>query len=187
MTAPLEGEIEVASTAEEFVSPKQDQSYDLPYPMWAGLGVAYRDLLVQGLTMTADVAWTQWSDVDEIVRTTEEELPGGIGTQTLDWEDTIEVGVGLDYRASRTLSLRMGYRSVPSPGSEENYTFVLPQIEKSVISLGATYRRDTWHADLSLEYGAGQEVEIPVDGGNDMNGKHLEDSVVASLALIYSF
>ena len=188
MTVNVKGEIEVSSTFPEFVSPKQDQDYDITFPMWAGLGLAYRDLLVDGLTLTTDVTWTQWSDFGAIVRNTENELPGGLGSSDPpEWDDTIEVGVGLDYKMSRSMSFRMGYRNVPSPTDAEHFTFAFPQIAKSVVSAGLTYRRDTWHADVAFEYQAGETLDIPPQVNYESNGKNLEDLVVASLALTYSF
>jgi long-chain fatty acid transport protein len=187
MTVTVKGQIEVTSTAPQLVSPKQDQDYDLTFPMWAGLGLAYRDVLVNGLTLTSDVTWTQWSEFGQIVRNTETELPGEIASMDPQWDDTIEVGVGLDYRMSRAMSLRVGYRNVPSPVDAEHFTFVFPQIAKSVVSAGLTYRRDTWHADAALEYQAGESLDIPGNVNTDSNGKNLEDLLVASLALTYAF
>ncbi len=120
----------------------------------------------------------------------ERELPGDIGSSDPEWDDTIEVGVGLDYRMSRAVSLRMGYRSIPSPSDEEHFSYVFPQIAKSVVSAGVTYRSDAWHADVALEYQAGEPLDIPLfgEGANyENNGKNLEDLLVASLALTYSF
>lgn len=193
MTVSVKGEIEVTSTSPDMVSPKQDQDYDLTFPMWAGLGLAYRDVLVDGLTLTSDVTWTQWSQFGAIVRNIESELPTGLESADPEWDDTIEVGVGLDYKVSRSVSLRVGYRDVPSPTDDEHFTFVSPQIAKSVVSAGVTYRRDTWHADLALEYQSGESLDIPLQMDfetreyNQNNGKNLEDLLVASLALTYSF
>jgi len=187
MTVNVKGEIEVTSTSPDMVSPKQDQDYDITFPMWAGLGLAYRDVLVDGLTLTSDVTWTRWSKFAAIVRNTETELPGGLASQDPQWDDTIEVGVGLDYRMSRAVSLRMGYRDVPSPSDPEHFTFVMPQIAKSVVSAGVTYRRDTWHADVAVEYQAGETLEIPAQVNYESNGKNLEDLLLTSLALTYSF
>ena len=161
MTVNVTGEIEMTSTAEELVSPKQDQDYDLTFPMWGGLGIAYRDVLVDGLTLTGDLAWTQWSQFAAIVRNTENELPEGLGATDPEWDDTIEVGVGLDYRMSRAVSLRMGYRSIPSPSDEEHFSYVFPQIAKSVVSAGVTYRSDTWHADVAAGVPGGRAARHP--------------------------
>lgn len=187
MTVPMKGDIEMTSTAPELVLPAQDQDYDLTFPMWAGLGLAYRDVLVDGLTLTSDVTWTQWSQSGEIVRSTESELPEGIGSMDPEWDDTIEVGVGLDYKVSRAVSIRMGYRNVPSPTDEEHFSFVFPQIAKSVVSAGVTYRSDAWHADVALEYQAGEPLDLSPRVNYESNGKNLEDLLVASLALTYAF
>jgi long-subunit fatty acid transport protein len=188
MTVGMSGEIEISSDLAEYDYEKQDQEYDLTFPMWAGLGIAYRDVLVDGLTMTADVTWTQWSEFPGITRTTEGELPDDLDSPDPEWEDTIEVGVGLDYRMSRSVSLRLGYRNVPSPCDAEHYTVLLPMVAKDVVGAGVTLRGDAWHVDLSMEYQAGATFVVPADEVNfDNNGEHVDDLMTAGLSLTYAF
>ncbi|MBM3307067.1 MAG: outer membrane protein transport protein [Candidatus Eisenbacteria bacterium] len=189
MTVAMAGEIEVSSTHPDHATPKQDQEYDLVFPMWAGLGIAYRDVLVDGLTLTVDGAWTQWSKYKGIARVVDAELPSELHLDGADpeWKDTIEVGAGLDYRLSRALSMRAGYRNVPSPGDAEHYTAAFPQIAKNAVAAGMTYRSSAWHADLSLEYQIGEKLIVPANVNYDNNGEHVGDLVVTSLSLTYAF
>jgi long-chain fatty acid transport protein len=187
MTVAMSGEIEISSDVPEYDYEKQDQEYDLTFPMWAGLGMAYRDVLVDGLTMTADATWTQWSEFPGITRATDVALPEDVQSADPEWEDTIEVGVGLDYRMSRTVSLRLGYRNVPNPCDAEHYTALLPQTAKDVIGAGVTYRGDSWHVDLSMEYQAGRAFEVPFDVNYESNGEYLDDLMTAGLSLTYAF
>jgi len=187
MTVAMSGEIEISSDVPEYDYPTQDQEYDLTFPMWAGLGIAYRDVLVDGLTMTADATWTQWSEFPGITRTTDGDLPDDLQSADPEWDDTIEVGVGLDYRMSRSVSLRLGYRNVPTPCDAEHYTVLLPQTAKDVIGAGVTYRGDSWHVDLSMEYQASQTFEVPANVNYENNGEHVDDLMTAGLSLTYAF
>lgn len=195
ITVAMEGDIEVTSTNPAYQSAPQSESFDLTYPMWAGIGVAYRDFLMDGMDVTMDVQWTQWGKLAKITRTVDNELPGGLGTTQLDWENTFEFGVGLDYRLTRSTSLYFGYRSSPSPAPDETYDFVLPQTDKRVISFGVGYRQDVWSMDFCLEYQLGQAREFDVaenvftigTNGEDITDKNFEDVMIPSLSFTYGF
>ena len=185
MTVTFDGTVEVTSTSDDYVSPLQNESFDFTFPMWAGAGFAYRDFMFDGMTLTADVQWTQWSKVSEIAREVDNDLPNGLGTTTLDWENTLEFGFGLEYRVSRSVSMRFGYRSSPSPVPDSTYDFAMPVASKSVIGVGVGYRRDVWALDMSLVYQAGQKRRLAVAGDEDH--KYLDDVMVPSLSLTYGF
>lgn len=181
----MEGDVKVTSTLEDYVSPSQTETFDLTFPMWGGVGIAYDNFLFEGTVLTADVQWTQWSDVKEIVRSVDSELPHELGTTPLDWEDTIDFGVGMDYRLSRSTSVRMGYRLMPSPVPDATFDFVMPMSTKSAFSFGVGYRSDVWTLDLALVYQTGEKRRI--EGTDYMNGKHLDDILVPSLSFTYGF
>ena len=178
---------------------KYATDFKVKYPMWAGAGFAYRDFLFDGLTMTGDVQWTAWSSIDGIDRNVvwgstwiPEDIQALVPLEKTDlestkfnWEDTVQVAVGFDYRLGRSLALNMGYRSAPSPVADEYYDFVMPQTAKNVIGMGVTYRQDFWRASFALEYHAGDERRIV--GTDDMNGKHIEDLLIPSLSFTYAF
>lgn len=185
MTVTLDGDVEVTSTLEAYTSESQTEEFEFTFPMWAGVGVAYEDFLFEGTVLTADAQWTQWSAVDEIVRVVDTELPNDLGTTVLNWEDTIEFGVGIDYRISRSASVRMGYRTMPTPSPNETFDFVMPMSEKSAFSFGVGYRSDVWTLDLALVYQTGEKRRL--EGTEYMDGKHLEDIMVPSLSFTYGF
>jgi long-chain fatty acid transport protein len=173
----------------------QKSDFELTYPMWVGLGGAYRDFLFDGLTVTGDVQWTAWSSIDKIQRNivwggqwSPEDIESFevFDTTTLNWEDTIEVAVGFDYRLGRSMSLNLGYRSSPSPSPDETYDFVLPMTGKNVIATGVTYRQDFWRATFALEYQAGDKRRL-TGTTSDMSGSHVEDLLVPSLSFTYAF
>ena len=172
------------------VEEKYNEDFELRLPTWAGAGFAYRDFLFDGLTLTGDVQWTDWSTFDVISRTVVvrdslgEEMSVSEVTR-LDWEDTLEVAVGFDYRLGRSLALNMGYRNSPSPVPDERYDFVMPQTDKNVIAMGVTYRQDFWRASFAFEYHTGDARRIT--GTEDMNGKHIEDLLIPSLSFTYAF
>lgn len=192
MTIQCSGKSRITSETDSLSAASRDSEFEFTFPLTAGLGMAYRDFLMDELTLTADVQWTQWSSVDEISREMDAALPIVAGEDPnvteLNWEDTIEFGIGLDYRLSRTTSVRAGYRAVQSPAPDETYTALLPTTEKSVLGLGVTYRRDVWRLDVGLEYLLGSRITLDRSGDNwDMAGKNVDDIMVPSVAFTYLF
>jgi long-chain fatty acid transport protein len=194
ITVAMEGDVEVTSTEAAYQSAKQPENFDFTYPAWAGVGVVYRDFLMDGMDVTADLHWTQWGKLAKITRNVENELPGDLGTTVLDWENTFEIGIGVDYRLTRSTSLYLGYRNVPTPAPDSTYDFVLPQTDKNVIGLGVGYRQDVWRMDFCLEYQLGQSRVYDVkkrvytlSGVEDITDKNFEDILVPSLSFTYGF
>ncbi len=172
--------------------------FDVMHPGCLGGGFAYRDFLFDGLTMTGDVQWTAWSTIDTLSRDIVWGAGGGgwtaeeraaFETTEFNWEDTVEVGIGFDYRLGRSLSLNLGYRNSPSPVGDDNYyDFVLPQSSKDVVAAGVSYRQDFWRAAFAIEYHTGDERMIrDTEDITNMNGKHLDDVLIPSLSFTYAF
>lgn len=166
--------------------------------MWAAVGVAYRDFMFDGLTVTTDLQWTDWSTIESIDRTvewggawSEEDLAAlaSLESTQFQWEDTIEVAVGFDYRLGRSLVVNMGYRNSPSPipdsADYQYYDFILPISSKQVIGAGVTYLQDFWRASFAIEYHAGSTRRLTRTF--DMDGKHVEDLFVPTLSFTYAF
>ncbi len=195
MTMAYEGTygLLVSGGGEAYLKEKHDLDFEMRFPTWIGAGFAYRDLLFDGLTVTGDVQWTDWSTIENINRNiawaaqsvVPEELQQEFDTTHLDWEDTVEVAVGFDYRLKRSLSLNLGYKNSPSPAPDSTYDFVMPQSAKNIIGLGVTYRQDFWRAAFAVEYQAGDKRTISET--TDMDGKHLDDILIPSLSFTYAF
>jgi long-chain fatty acid transport protein len=181
-----------------------DKSYDLDfeirYPMWVGLGVGYRDFLFDGLTMTADLQWTRWSNLSGVYRNIDwgidpfrDEFLNEFNLERSDfentvmkWKDTLEFALGFDYRLGRSISVNLGYRNSPSPVRDDTYSFVMPSSDSNAIGLGVSYRQDFWRVAAALEYMAGDSMELRRTFDIN-NGKHLTDLLVPSLSLTYAF
>jgi long-chain fatty acid transport protein len=194
ITIGMEGDVEVTSTNLSYQSPSQTETFDLTYPMWAGIGVAYRDFLMDGMDMTVDLQWTQWGKLEKISREVANPLPADLGTTWLRWRNAFEFGVGFDYRLTRSTSIYAGYRRAPTPAPDESYDFVLPQTDKDVISFGVGYRQDVWRLDVSLQYQLGKAREflvandvITLNGVRDVSDKNFEDIMIPSLSFTYGF
>lgn len=176
----------------ESVDEKYKEDLELRFPMWVGAGLAYRDFMFDGLTLTGDVQWTDWSTFEElertvVVRDSVGEEVSVVETVRLDWDDTIEIALGFDYRLGRSMSVGMGYRYSPNPAPNSTYDFIMPQTTKNVIGMGVTYYQDFWRASFGLEYHAGDTRNITPAQNEAMRGKHVEDLLVPTLSFTYAF
>ncbi len=190
MTVTLEGDIEVDSPLAAAVSERQSEDLDFTFPLWAAGGFAYRDFLFDGLTVTADVEWTQWSEVTGFTRNLSTALPVYVEVLTdLDWEDALGVHVGADYRLSRSTSIMFGYSSVEGLSTPETFDFVMPQQAHSTFSFGFQQRQDRWTLDLGLVYYIGDTVNVAYEPrtGDYSQGKNLHDVLVPSVGFSYLF
>ncbi len=194
LTVSLDGDIEFSSVLDTLALGKHGEEMEFTFPMWAGVGLAYRGFLFDSLTMTADVHWTQWSEVSEFTRVMAVEIPEGqemlTPLTTLNWDDTIEFHLGFETKLSRAAALRFGYASIPATVATEDYSFVLPQGAHSIVSFGFGYRQDRWTADVTLAYMMGQAVtKAATTGelGDSSQGKNLHDEIVPSLSFTYLF
>lgn len=107
-----------------------DAEADLPLPLTVGIGVAYEP--IENLMLTADISLTQWSTWDVIDIT----LKKGSKTETVamkeDWSNTIEFGLGAEYKALDLKYLKLDLRGgaymvdTPSPVTTVNPTILDP-------------------------------------------------------------
>ena len=193
LTVSLDGDIEFSSVLDTLALGKHTEEMEFTFPMWAGVGLAYRGFLFDGLTMTADVHWTQWSKVSEFTRVMAVDIPDDqdflTPLTTLNWDDTIEFHLGFETQLSRAAALRFGYASIPETVAVEDYSFILPQGAHNVVSFGFGYRQDHWSADVTLAYMMGTAVTKPATEatGDSSQGKNLHDEMVPSLSFTYLF
>ncbi|MFO7888954.1 MAG: outer membrane protein transport protein [bacterium] len=103
------------------ISETSDVEADLPLPLTAGAGFAYK--ATDKLTLVADVSMTRWSSWDVI----DVEIEDGDNLELKqDWKNTIEVGVGAEYKLSSLLDLRAGIYTVDSPVPDETMSPTIP-------------------------------------------------------------
>ncbi|MCD4690720.1 outer membrane protein transport protein [bacterium] len=191
MTVTFEGDIEVDSPLAMLASDKQSEDFDFTFPLWAVGGIAYRDFLFDGLTLAADVQWTQWSEVTGFTRNMTTALPEDVDLLTdLKWDNALGVHVGFDYKMSRSTSLMFGFASEPGLAAASDLSIVMPQQGHSSFSFGFRQRQDRWVLDVSLFYHIGESVSRPTEtdtNGDYSQGKNVHDQIIPGVAFSYLF
>jgi long-chain fatty acid transport protein len=170
----------------------------LTFPLWLAGGVAFRPL--DGLTLTGDLQWTQWSKVDQI------ELKfidpywslfmtaSGENKMHMEWKDALQVRFGAEYWLRENLAIRGGYYYDPSPTPDKTMNFLLPNYTFNVFTVGLGYALNGLVIDLGFEFlsGKGREVEyakwlFDSEFANAQPGVYDMSIVVPNISISYKF
>ena len=115
-----------------------DVEADVELPATLSLA-GYHELNSKWAVM-ADITWTEWSTLDELVI----EFDVGLQPDTVevfDWDDTFRYGVGVNYRHSDTLLWRGGIAFDESPvPSKEKRGVRIPDEDRLWLSFGAGFK-----------------------------------------------
>ena len=135
-----------------------DVEADLPLPMTAGIGLAYK--ATPKLTLTADASWTNWASWGEI-----DILPKKTGYDTLtmkqNWKDTWQIGAGAEYQATECLSVLGGLYTVDTPCPDESIKpTILDPIRRWVLTGGVGYKTGKVAVNLTGEWVMFQDKEL---------------------------
>jgi len=132
---------------------------NLELPRNLGLGVAYT--FKDKVRLVGDTVWTDWSsalgtldlDFSDPDTLFSRVLFGRTGWQDylpMDWHDTVEYRLGIEYLASENATVRAGYSFGDSPVPGHTIIPPLARIFGDSVSAGCTYRWGRW--ELSAAY-----------------------------------
>ncbi len=135
---------------------ESDFERDVSWPMWISGGIAYK--VNKKLTIVADVQYSNWAALDELVAEYDA-LPQD-GVFTLDWEDAIQYRIGTEFMVSKETALRLGYYYDPAPSPDETLNFLFPSSENNVITFGVGHDFGNFRLDAAGEYLLGAERDV---------------------------
>lgn len=112
--------------------PEMTIKADLPLPLNVGFGVAFTG--IKNLTLSADVAMTQWSSWDIIK--VEDKDGKEVAELKENWENGIRMGLGLEYSLGFA-QIRGSFYTEPRAAIDETLTPTIPDINaRNVLLLG---------------------------------------------------
>jgi long-chain fatty acid transport protein len=165
-----------------------DAEREATWPMWLGAGVCVKPS--EKLTLTFDVQYTNWKEMDEISISFTN--PGwkaffeSSAALTLRWEDHIQLRFGLEYMVSETFAVRAGYYSDPIVSPIDTHNILVPSLGYNWITFGIGYKTGKIALDVAVEYGIGKDVEVSIaeaDPVVGMPGIHGMNLLVPNIAL----
>lgn len=134
-----------------------DIAAEVTTPATLSLG-AYHEF-DNGLALMADVAWTEWSEFDELrIEFKNSAQPDNVTSE--DWDDSFFVALGASYRLTPDFMLNGGIAHDESPIPDDTRTPRIPGADRYWVSLGGEYEL-TSNISLNASY-----THIFVDDGD---------------------
>jgi long-chain fatty acid transport protein len=192
--AKLKGDVEIPNALLVGADDTVDTgTREATWPMWIAAGIAVKPF--HGLTLTADVQYTNWKKMQTIPISFEDptwDTFFGAGgpydcVDELLWKNTTQLRFGAEYMVTKSFALRGGYYYDPSPGPLETQNILLPEFTYNWFTLGFGYQSEKFVIDASVEYGPGKGVTVPLAEGYAMPGDHCMKIVAPSLSFTYRF
>lgn len=166
---------------------------EVSWPWWVAGGVAVKP--VESLTLTADLQWTQWSEIDVMESEFKDPLWAILvdAERKMQWDDKMQIRFGAEYRIN-SVALRAGYYWDPSPAPDKTMNVLLPNYDFNVITFGLGYNLNGLQVDFAFEYLMGKERNIPLqktmtdpDWETAMPGKYNMKIAVPNISISYRF
>jgi long-chain fatty acid transport protein len=181
--------------------PKQGSEVPITTPQ--SLTVSYAQQLTDKLQLVAGATWTQWSVFENFdVKSTESEVGmiealgklgnGYIGHIEENWQDTVAVAIGANYRLNDDWLLRTGYANDQSPVSNSWRTARVPDNDREWLSAGFNYRiNQDLDVDFAFSYMFFEDTKVNeydrnLDGSVKAGSPNLQGTYSMD-AIAYSF
>jgi long-chain fatty acid transport protein len=164
-----------------------DTKMNVASPMWLAGGIALKP--IEGLTLTADAQYTNWSKLDQIALEFQDPAwAAGLtdaATLLLNWANKTQLRAGIEYDFGM-LAIRGGYYYDPAPAPDETLNILTPSFTFNSLAGGFGFRSGGLKVDLALEYLMGKDRTVAPSGDN-LPGLYEMKILVPMLSLSYSF
>ena len=138
-----------------------DTSLEVPSPTWLAGGVAVK--LLENLTATFDLQWTNWAKLSTLNIVFDDPSWAAVladeSAMVLDWKNRLQVRGGLEYAAG-DFAIRAGYYNDPAPAPDATMNVLIPSFTFNSFTAGFGYRKGGYKADVGLEYLIGQKRTV---------------------------
>ena len=133
----------------QFSSPVSSTSV---FPDIYSLGIAYKP--TERLVLDADVEVVRWSSFKHADLDIKQEAPPFItdSSTPLDWKDSWQYKLGLEYRMSERHFLRCGYAYIKNPVPEQTLEPGNPDADQHAFSIGTGYQHAPFWLDWFYSY-----------------------------------
>jgi len=179
-----------------------DLKRNLPLPLSMRGGVSFKP--APSLTLTADIHYTLWSMLDTITDRYADPLwemlfvTSGNDKKILNWKDTLQLRVGMEYRIGAT-ALRLGFYTDPAASPDSTNNLMFYDVSQNYITAGLglngkAIRLYGVHIDIGIEYGFEGSRTISEDSvltdpafEHAVPGTYRQQSLGIALAFSYRF
>jgi len=174
------GDFDIADPYRNQLPPDGDISTSITLPSAFSLGVAYN--ATPELNLELDGVYQTWSKFDEL----RIDLPGDAETLSpQDYENTLTIRLGGEYKLSPVAAVRAGYIYDPTPIPKTTISARLPDANRHDITAGGSYSFGNYDVNLGLLYVLPGKRETSMDDpyAPQFKGTYEVTAFVASLGL----
>jgi long-chain fatty acid transport protein len=159
VTVDMEGDLTLANLAPPVESAFGGAFYQTPvatsseFPAIFSFGLTYSP--GEKWTLAADFELVRWRSFTTAELDVHQEVPPFLVDTAvpLDWQDSRQFKLGLDYRCSQKLSLRSGYAYITAPVPDHTLAPGNPDADVHNLSVGFGYRTGRWTLDGFYDLG----------------------------------
>lgn len=165
-------------------------------PLKVGAGVLYK--LNEQLALNFDFRYNFYSSLDKEINSKFEDptweeksnitdtLTGfSVSSFPQYFNNSIDIGIGLEYLATEDLDLVFGYRFSQSPNSGKTYSLLNPTVDQHLLSAGFIYRDNQMTLEGSLVYFFGISKNINNSIEEVHNGDYNTSGMIPTITLKY--
>jgi long-chain fatty acid transport protein len=109
------------------------------------------------------------------------------GSFPLEYDNSFDVGIGLEYEASENVTVRCGYRYSQAQNTDETYSMLYPAIDQHWLSVGIGFWFEELYVDMAVAYGAGTQIEVSENKNPFYAGKYDGDTYIPTINIKYQF
>ncbi len=195
--ADLEGEAVSNLLADLYGAPAQvalSSEFEMPWVM--GVGLAYK--IGARSELNLDAAYHLWGSTQDELRFTFSDAvwqTGLAATDTvtgfrgdrlpLNFDNTLELGIGYEFIYNEQWSYRASYRFSQSPNSAATYSLLLPGVHQHWFAAGIGYQSGRIALDAALAYAIGQAREIDSTVNSGVAGTYDSNVILPVVAIRY--
>lgn len=175
-----------------------DLSANFELPWTIGSGMVYQ--LTDQIDLNWDIAYHFWSGIQQTYDfefsdnrwferlAAPDSFAGVQGNQLYnDFHNSIDVGIGAEYKYSEQLVFRSGYRFSQSPNESNTFHLLYPGVHQHWFSIGIGYYSGNYTLDACLAYSFGISQQTKASDNFIFYGKYDSDTVLPAVSLKYHF
>jgi long-chain fatty acid transport protein len=165
-----------------------DASLELELPSVISLGYAHN---IADFTVYGNVTQTTWSSFENL----DVKWASFQSRTELNWNDSTFFAIGGDYRLDPMLTFRAGVGFDKSVVGDKDRTPRTPDNDRTILSLGGSYKTEKWSADLGIQKLFIEETKIDLKANSyadnnargDLKAKLEIDPLIVMLGGSYNF
>jgi len=147
--------------------PEQDAKTTIEFPQIIGLGIAF--FPKDNLKIETDAEWVEYSCLKKIPV----KIGGTTVPQQKNWDDCLNISLGVEYKKSKKITLKGGIAYIPSPVPDSTFEPSTSDADGIMISLGSDITTNIGKIELAFTTVVFEERNIKE--GKPYDGKYESD------------